>query len=186
MERAMYNNDLDTLNIIYNPISWIHPKHFSLPVGFSAPRCHRVINDILITNFSLSVEPLDFDNEKERYLARNWRFLSRAALMVACQRYKSNLFKYGIWWKLENSIRQFSLLHFLDNIDGGTFISSIEQYLLCARQEIDLFASSVSVTMKERIPLLFPAGDDNKSIPSLLVDDNDMIMRMAIQHAQRS
>ena len=182
----MNNNELDSLNIIYNPISWIHPMRFSLPSCFSKPICHRVINDILIADFSLSVKPLDFDNERERYLARNWKLLPKAALMVACQRYKSNLFKYGLWWKLESSIRQFSLLNFLDNNEGDTFFSSLEQYLFCARQEIELFASSVSITMKERLPLLFPAGDDKSNIPSLLIEDNDLIMRMAIQHALRS
>lgn len=58
MDRLMHKSQresVNALNIIYNPMSWIHPKRFSLPVGFSTPGCHRVINDILIANFSLSL-----------------------------------------------------------------------------------------------------------------------------------
>ena len=167
-------------------MSWIHPKRFSLPIGFSTPRCHSVINDILIASFSLSVEPLDFNNEKERYLTRHWNILPKAALMVACQRYKSNLFRYGIWWKLEKSVRQFSLLNFIETKDDNSPVVSLEQFLLCAEKEINLFSSSVSTVMKERLPLLFPSGGDEKNLPPLLIDDNNLVMRMAIQHAQRN
>lgn len=176
----------NTLNIIYNPISWIHPKRFSLPPGFSTPGCYRIINDILIESFSLSVEPLDLNNERERYLAEYWNLLPKAAFMVACQRHKSNLFECGIWWKLEKSVRQFSLLNLLDSKPVNTCSYSLEQYTLCAKREIDLFSASVSRVMRERLPLLFSPDDDVEDVPPTLLGDNELAMRMAIQHAQRS
>ncbi|MCW2488548.1 hypothetical protein J5069_21825 [Candidatus Symbiopectobacterium sp. NZEC127] len=177
---------VNVLNVIYNPVSWIHPKRFSLPPGFSTPGCQRIINDILIENFSLSVEPLDLDNEREQYLATHWHLLPKAAFMVACQRHKSTLFQCGIWWKLEKSVRQFSLLNFLDNKQVDASAYSLEQYALCAKREIDLFSSSVSTVIRERLPLLFPPDDDSGNAPPLLTGDNELVMRMAIQHVQRS
>lgn len=176
----------NSLNIIYNPLSWIHPKRFSLPSGFSTPGCHRIINDILIENFSLSVEPLDLNNERERYLAAHWHLLAKAAFMVACQRHKSNLFQHGIWWQLEKSVRQFSLLNLLESNPVSAFSYSLEQYALCAKREIDLFSASVSTAMRERLPLLFCADDDVENVPPTLIGDNELAMRMAIQYAQRS
>lgn len=189
MERLMHNNQKDNfnaLNIIYNPVSWIHPKRFSMPVGLSMPRCHSVINDILITHFSLSVEPIDFENETEKYLARHWTLLPKAAFMVACQRYKSNLFRYGIWWQLDKSVRQFSLLNFIENKSEDVVSCSLEQYELYAKKEVDLFSSSVSKVMKERLPLLFSPGNDEVTDSPRLTDNNELAMRMAIQHVQRS
>ncbi|MFT8209925.1 MAG: hypothetical protein ACMZI0_03610 [Symbiopectobacterium sp.] len=106
--------------------------------------------------------------------------------MVACQRYKSDLFQYGIWWKLERSVRQFSLLNLLNTKGMDASVSSLEQYVLCAKREVDLFASSVSMVMKERLPLLFPPENDVENAPTILINDNELVMRMAIQHAQRS
>lgn len=174
------------LNIIYNPISWVHPKRFSLPPGFSTPGCHRIINDMLIENFSLSVEPLDLNNERERYLAAHWNLLPKAAFMVACQRHKSNLFQCGIWWKLEKSVRQFSLLNLLESKPMNTSTYSLEQYALCAKREIELFSTSVSKVMKERLQLLFSSRDDVETVSPILTGDNELAMRMAIQYAQRS
>ncbi len=176
----------NVMNIIYNPISWIHPERFSLPSGFMTPGCHRIINDILIENFSLSVEPLDLNNERERYLAAHWHLLPKAAFMVACQRHKSNLFQCGIWWKLEKSVRQFSLLHLLEGNPMNVSIYSLEHYALCAKREIDLFSASVSRVMRERLPLLFSPGDDVETVPPTLTGDNELAMRMAIQYVQRS
>lgn len=175
----------NVLNIIYNPVSWIHPKRFSLPYGFSTPGCHRIINDILIKNFSLSIEPLDLNNERERYLAAHWHLLPKAAFMVACQRHKSNLFQSGIWWKLEKSVRQFSLLNLLDGKPMNASSYSLEQYALCAKREIDLFSASVSRVMRERLPLLF-SPDDVENMSPTLSGDNELAMRMAIQYVQRS
>ncbi|MGX8940872.1 hypothetical protein ACWWJF_10955 [Symbiopectobacterium sp. Eva_TO] len=189
MERLMHKEQREcgnVLNIIYNPISWIHPKRFSLPPGFSTPGCHRIINDILIENFSLSVEPLDLNNERELYLAAHWHLLSKAAFMVACQRHKINLFQCGIWWKLEKSVRQFSLLNLIESKPMNASPYSLEQYALCAKREVDLFSASVSRVMRERLPLLFLPGDDMETVSPTLTGDNELAMRMAIQYAQRS
>lgn len=172
--------------ILYDPVSWIYQQRFPLPNGFTSPRCRHVLNDILLTHFSLGTGPLDFENDVERYLIRHWHLLPHAAFMATCQRFRSSLFRYGLWWKLDNATRQFALLTLSPCSTEIRCAITIEQMRGLAEREISCFAANVSDAMKARLPLLFPEQDDTLCTSLPVLAHNTLLMRMAIQHAERN
>ncbi|MFU9136523.1 hypothetical protein [Erwinia tasmaniensis] len=172
--------------IVYDPVSWIHPQRFSVPEQLASVRCRSILNDIILSEYKLSTGELDLGNSKECYLANHWWLLSRAAFMAMCQRYRSSLAWYGNLSKLDNITRQFALSDITGSNDEFSGRFTFDQLWGAAFRELLTFCDPVSKVMKERIPLLFPrACQDN--LPSFFPsDDNELLIRMAIQHASRN
>lgn len=172
--------------ILYDPLAWIHPRRFARPEGFFSPGCRHVLNDMLLANFALSVEPLDLGNDQERYLVRHWHLIPRAAYMAACLRVKPSLFRHGLWWKLDSAVRQFALLTLSPHSEDRPERITLEHLWGFAEQEVSVFASEASASMRTRLPLLFPERNDELATSLPVLARNALIMRMAIQHAERN
>lgn len=191
-ERAMKSccsisqqEQINANRILYDPIAWIHPQRFSLPNGFSSPRCRRIFNDMLLAHFALATGALDYENDNERYLIRHWHRLPEAAFMAACQRYRSSLFRHGLWWKLDSAVRQFALLSLSPCSDDIRHAITLEDIRAASVREMLTFASNVSDAMKTRLPLLFPKHGNELHTSFPVVEQNALLIRMAIQHAER-
>lgn len=172
--------------IVYDPVSWVHPQRFSLPDKFNSVRCRSVFNDILIAHFKLSVGDINLECSMERYLAYHWSLLSKAAFMMVCQRYRASLAYNGQLVKLDSATRQFAMLDIVgsnDKLRGDITISELE-YM--AGQEMAIFGSSLSTIMRERLPLLFPEKKSVRDLRPGPPDMNELLLRLAIQHAKRN
>ncbi|MBU4680521.1 hypothetical protein KC222_00650 [Cedecea davisae] len=178
----------DVRSIIYDPVSWIHPTRFLLPIKLASARCRSVLNDIIIYQYRLSTQVIDLANNKENYLANHWGVLGKAAFMAVCHRYRSSLAYNGLMLRLDPVTLQFTqseLTASRDEVRGEITFDNLN-YLAC--KELMAFSSTVSLAMKERIPLLFPevVSEGNKHILSTSPADNEILIRMAIQHAKRN
>lgn len=178
----------DVKYIIYDPISWIHPKRFSLPQKLATARCRSIINDIILHQYGLSTGDLDLSNSKENYLAHHWTVLAKAAFMAACHRYRSALAYNGLMFKLDPLTFQFTQCELTGSRDDfrGDITWGCLRFL--AYRELMTFSSDVSLLMKERIPLLFEKQAEVNMSDSFILqqNDNEILVRMAIQYAKRN
>lgn len=172
--------------IIYDPVSWIHPQRFTVPDMFSSARCCSILNDNLLSNYKLSTGMLNYNNSKEKYLAHHWHILSKASYMAVCQRYRSSLAYQGSFIKLDDVTRKFAQSRLIDSKDEFRGEIDISQLWGAACQELIAFSASVSTVMKERIPLLFPESLETNGSFLSQSSDNELLLRMAIQHASRN
>ena len=170
--------------IIYNPLSWIHESRMRVPETYASIRCKRIINDIIIENFSLPTGELNLDNSKGNYLIKNWFFLRTAALMVVCNKYRAKLAYNGQFCLLEKNIKGFTFLKFdtlypdLDSrITANDLWSSAENLLIN-------FGENASQVLKARLPLLFKRTPGEDHIISPSPRDDELLFRMAIQYAK--
>ncbi|WP_073980913.1 hypothetical protein [Erwinia sp. ErVv1] len=172
--------------IVYDPISWIHPQRFSVPEKLASVRCRSILNDIILSEYNLSTGELALSNSTEHYLANHWCLLPRAAFMAICQRHRSSLAWYGNLSKLDNVTRQFALSDITGSKDEFRGRFTFDQLWGMACRELLTFCGPVSKVMKERIPLLFPWVHQENMAPFFPSDDNELLIRMAIQHASRN
>lgn len=178
--------EADMQKIVYDPVSWIHPQRFSMPVSFSSSRCRSILNDMLFHHYRLTPGILDIGNSNERYLICHWSIIPHAAFMAACQRYRASLAYYGQLVHLDSVTRQFAMLDLVDSNDKYRKKVSLETLWVLAREEIKCLSHYVSQQMRRRLPLLFPDYPRDKSFPVFECKESELLLRMAIQYAKRS
>lgn len=171
-------------SIIYNPLAWIHPQRFTLPERFDSPRCRSVINEVLLRQYQLPIEEIDLGNSKERFLVSGWPLLARAAFMAASQRHRAMLARNGIFTRLDKATRQFALAELTPALQATKAVD-FEFLWQSARLELEIFATGCTATIRSRLELLFP---ETVSLPNLRAptQDNELLIRMAIQNAKRA
>lgn len=181
-EMRMYG---EVQRILYDPVSWIHQERFPAIAHFSSTRCQSVMNDIILEKFKLSTECIDLNSSLERYIIMHWELLPGAALMAACQRYRANLARNGFIVKLDKTTQQFAMACLVDSESQVNQTLSKEALVPLACQEAIAFSQTLSQSIRERVPLLFarsPVALDTEVYNS----NDELLLRMAIQHAKRS
>ena len=178
----------DVRSIIYDPVSWIHPKRFLAPAKLTSARCRSVLNDIILRHYGLSTGALDLTNSKENYLARHWSVLAKAAFMAVCHRYRASLAYNGLMLKLDPVTLQFTQSEITASRDDVRGIMTLENLNSLACEELIVFSSTASLVITERIPLLFHdiVPESNQRSLSISPTDNEILIRMAIQYAKRN
>lgn len=178
----------DARSIIFDPVSWIHPTRFQLPTKMESARCRSILNDIILHQNRLSTDIINLANSRESYLAHHWRVLGKAAFMAVCHRYRSSLAYNGLMLRLDPITLQFTQSELTASRDEVRGIITFDNLNYLACKELMAFSSTVSLAMKERIPLLFQEMDpeDSNDILSTSSADNEILIRMAIQYAKRN
>ncbi len=171
--------------ILYDPVSWINPHRFPALENFSSVRCQSVLNDILLKEFKLSTGCVDLNNSRERFIISHWALLPGAALMAACHRHRAKLARSGLIAKLDKVTQQFAMSCLTESESHGHERLTGQELAQLACQEAMVFSCSLSLSIRERIPLLFsssPTTSDNETYN----ESDGLLLRMAIQHAKRA
>ncbi|WP_380178205.1 hypothetical protein [Kalamiella sp. sgz302252] len=169
--------------IVFNPLSWIHPGRLTLPENFRSPRCQSLLNDFLLRQYQLPTEAINLNNAQEKFLVENWAVLARAAFMVACQRQRLRLARTGLFARLDRATRQFALAELTPAHDDSVQLDFAELWHN-ACGELNVFAAGCSETIKKRVVLLCPEAATGALMPELA--DNEFLLRMAVQNARRA
>jgi len=171
--------------ILYDPVSWIHPHRFPVSDNFSSEICQAVLNDIIFEEFKLSTNCVDLNNSRERYIISHWALLPGAALMAACHRYRANLARSGLITKLDKATQQFSLSCLIESKSHAHEKLSRQALAQLACQEAMAFSCSLSRSIRERVPLLFPLSPVTSN-GEVYNDCDELLFRMAIQYAKHT
>lgn len=171
--------------ILYDPVSWIHPHRFPAIENLSSVRCQSVLNDILLEGFKLSTDCVDLNNSRERYIISHWALLPGAALMAACHRHRAKLARSGLIAKLDKVTQQFALSCLTESESQGHERLTAQELVRLACQEAMAFSCSLSVSIRERVPLLF-SSSPTISHSAVYSENDELLLRMAIQHAKRA
>ncbi|WGM02305.1 hypothetical protein QE210_04160 [Arsenophonus nasoniae] len=176
----------DTINFfLYDPISWMHSDHFSLPAIFNNKACRSIFNSVVINFYSLPIDSTFNCNHIERYIIKNWNVIFEVSFMLACLRYRSLLFRSGKIVKLDESIRNFCELNIIDDfvfVAKNNF-SDIDLWLL-ARKEIYIYQDYLSDTVMKRLAILFPRID-NDDYNFAKINPQFNLLKLAVQYAKR-
>ncbi|HGJ5877222.1 MAG TPA: hypothetical protein ACHBX0_13715 [Arsenophonus sp.] len=176
----------DIINFfLYDPVSWMHSDHFSLPEIFDNKACRSVLNSVVINFYSLPINTTFNNNHIERYIINNWKVILQVSFMLACLRYRSLLFYNGNIVKLDENIRNFCNLNIIDSspIIAKKNFSDIDFWLL-ARNEIFSFQDFLSDTVRKRLVLLFPRVNNN-DYNFAEINPQFNLLKLAVQYAKR-
>lgn len=179
-DREMYG---EVQRILYEPLSWIHPHRFPLIDNFSSVRCQSVLNDILLDEFNLSIEGVDLKNSREVYVIAHWALLPSAALMATCHRHRSSLARTSLITKLDKATQQFVYSCLIESEGKPHDELSLKTLSQLACQEAIAFSCSLSLPIRERVPLLFASSPTTLDTGAYNNTD-ELLLRMAIQHAK--
>lgn len=176
----------NTINFfLYDPISWMHRDHFSIPANFNNKVCRSIFNSAVINFFSLPIDSTFNQNYIERYIIENWKSMLQVSFMLACLRYRSLLFHSGKIVKLDENIRNFCKLNIIDDfflVEKNDF-ADIDFWLL-ARNELFIFQDYLSDTVIKRLAILFPRIDNNDS-NFAKINPQFSLLKLAVQYAKR-
>lgn len=174
--------------IIYDPLSWIDPSRITVPGAFMNGLCRAVINEAILNELALVTE----DRGKAthglvRLFIDEWFRLRQVAMLMACQRHRANLASSGLLSTLPFSIKKFIRLPLLSSrFCQGERLLTIEDLQHSALQELLAFGPELPLTIKQRLPLLFPRfyeGTENAISPPLAESG---LFILAVQHAKQN
>ncbi|WGL98975.1 hypothetical protein QE177_03505 [Arsenophonus sp. aPb] len=176
----------NTINFfLYDPLSWMHRDHFSLPLFFNNKVCRSIFNSVVIDFYSLPINSNFNHNYIERYIIKNWKIVLQVSFMLACLRYRSLLFRSGKIVKLDENIRSFCKLNIIDDFSliAKNNFSDIDFWLL-ARNEIFIFQDFLSETVMKRLAILFPRINNN-DYNFIKINPQFSLLKLAVQYAKR-
>ncbi|HEY0210464.1 type III secretion apparatus protein OrgA/MxiK [Acerihabitans sp.] len=172
--------------ILYDPLSWLHPRRLSLPPALSGARARSIVNGMIIQAHDWSVDcpPCAVDGPTALFI-RHWRRLPQAALLIAAQRHRASLARQGRLLLLPPWVRQFAGLAIVDSLAVGDAPVMPATLIAWGRGELLAFGEQLPLAIRQRISLLFSpeldreSGGEPKPVPSRL------LIKLALQHAEK-
>lgn len=177
---------LDTL--LYDPLSWMHPKRLPLPPAFSGVRSRSVINEMIISSHNWSNEcHLTKDDGLTPLFIRHWRRLPQVALFVAAQRLRASLARQGRLLLLPPLARQFAGLAIVDSFDDYHAPITIPVTLIAwGKNELMDYSERLPLAIRQRISLLFSPELDQETGYEPRTSPSQLLIKLAFQHAEKN
>ena len=144
-------------SIMYDPLSYIHPKRMHLPKLFNNPRQRGIINDMLMDQLELPVGSPPQTSILERQLVLNWTRLPYISTLIGAQLLKADLGWQGKLLHLSSSVRGFMSFRL-------SVCKRASRHSECVLEDVQKFGlkhlllwqCQASKVLKERMALLFP------------------------------
>lgn len=173
--------------LLFDPLSWGHPRHLPLRGDLAGVRQRSIVNDMIIKAYGWSVRrpslsgdglALDFVNQ--------WRYLPQVAVLIAAQRHRADLSQRGRLMTLPAWVRQFAQLDIVDSSATMTgTITSPGELLAWGKNELMSYGRQLPLAVRQRISLLFPPDREREGHPDLQTDPSPFLIKLAFQHAKR-
>ncbi|OXJ21506.1 invasion protein OrgA [Burkholderia sp. HI2714] len=172
------------LRVLFDPLSYLHPRRLSLPVSLTGqPAARAAANELLLAAYQLRNDCTDAELDAlARQLLRYWRRLPQAAYLIGCYARRSELAWRGAMLSLPQWARVFI------TIDLPTDAAT-KQQPLCHNEllrigyaQLRCWRKRLPVPLAQRFPLLFPPHVDAAPTEP---DADPMILTLALQYAQR-
>ena len=173
-------------DILFNPCQWIHPKQLRIPEMFDSADCRKVLNQILIKHFQLSVTCQDaVPGPFAAEVVDNWRLLPHTAYLLACRHYRAALVYQGDFEKLPQHAQQFSELSvsFRQPVRFG-YPVDIEELEHGGLQILEGLTRQLPLALSQRIPLLFSASARPAFCTNDLPEIAEIDLKRAIEYAK--
>lgn len=167
--------------VLYNPLLWMHPQRRQFNPVLNTPRCHAVLNDMIIAHYRLPLAGINAGRIESLFITY-WHLLPQVGLRLAALRYRARLALGGELARLDPAVRQFALLDLIPALPAdGTLLGPDELWQL-ALQQLWQYQPQLSAAVTRRLPLLFPpALTGPVSVPESAGDP--LLLQLAIRHA---
>lgn len=174
--------------ILYDPLSWMHPRRLAVAPGLRGARQRSIINDMIIASQGWSVEmPLSTPSWLARQCVGQWHGLPQVALLIACQRHRALLARQGRIRLLPAWVRAFAELAIVESAAGSCLVNlSLGTLLSWGKNELLSGGEPLPIALSQRIALLFPPALDRENVASATFSDSPLLIKLALQYAKRN
>ncbi|WP_410012216.1 type III secretion apparatus protein OrgA/MxiK [Sodalis sp. C49] len=172
--------------ILYDPLSWLHPRRLPLPPALNGARARSIINGILIQAHDWSVDcpPAAVDGPAALFI-RHWRLMPQAALLIAAQRHRASLARQGGLLQLPSWVRQFAGLAIVDSYGDDMPVAIPAALIARGRGELLAFGAQLPLAIRQRISLLFSPELDRETGGEPRPAPSPLLIKLAFQHAEK-
>ncbi|WP_413735571.1 type III secretion apparatus protein OrgA/MxiK [Sodalis sp. RH21] len=174
--------------ILFDPLSWMHPRRLPLAPPLSGCGPRSIINDMVIAAQCWSTQrPEVPEHGLAAHFIRHWHALPQVALLMACQRHRALLSRQGRLRLLPGWARQFAELAIVES-SAGPAVPVIMPDTLLAWGKSELLACGpwLPLAIQQRIPLLFSPDMDRSDGAAPAAPPSPLLIKLACQYAKRN
>ncbi|PRP71107.1 hypothetical protein BUE93_08495 [Chromobacterium amazonense] len=172
------------LHVLFDPLSYLHPRRLSLPVALTASQQSRAAaNELLLAAYQLSSDcgSLEMDAVTRQWLL-HWRRLPQIAYLIGCHSLRANLTWRGGLLTLPEWAYTFITIDLPTDPAPAQPIFSHDMLLSAGYARLQAGRKRLPLPLAQRLPLLFPPHVDTVEATT---GADPLIFALALQHAQR-